>query len=87
MNKSTLVNSLLATAGLSTGASGGLSIDSIVSPITSISSKLRDASKAKAEEATRKQEQIAALQQEVRDLYDESDRAFRIAEQLDGLVL
>lgn len=78
---------ILNSAGLSAGTVGGLSIDSIVSPITSISGKLRDVSKAKAEEAARKQEQIAAMQQEVRDLYDESDRAYRIAEQLDGLVL
>lgn len=64
-----------------------VSVDTIVSPITSIGGKLRDLSKAKAEEAGRLQARIAEMQQEIRDLLDESDRAFRIAEQLDGLVL
>lgn len=85
MNKT--LSGILNSTGLSAGTVGGLSVDSIVSPITSISGKLRDASKAKAEEATRKEAEIAVLQQEVRDLLDESDRAYRIAEQLDGLVL
>lgn len=64
-----------------------VSVDTIVSPITSIGGKLRDLSKAKAEEAGRLQARIAEMQQEIRDLLDESDRAFRIAEQLDGMVL
>lgn len=85
MNKT--LSNILNSAGLSAGTVGGLSIDSIVSPITSISGKLRDVSKAKADEAARKEAEIAALQQQVRDLLDESDRAYRIAEQLDGLVL
>ena len=85
MNKSILVNSLLATAGLNTG--GGLSIYSIVSPITSISGKLRDVSKAKSAEAARVRAEIEQKQQEVRYLLDESDRAYRIAERLDGMVL
>lgn len=64
-----------------------VSVDTIVSPITSIGGKLRDLSKAKAEEAGRLQARIAEMQQEILDLLDESDRAFRIAEQLDGVVL
>lgn len=87
MNKSTLVKSLMAQAGLSSGVAIGMSVDSIVSPITSISDKLRAASKDKADEAASVQTEISLKQQKVRDLLDESDRAFRIAEQLDGLVL
>lgn len=87
MNKSTLVKSLMAQAGLSSDVAIGLSVDSIVSPITSISDKLRAASKAKADEAARVQDEISLKQQKVRDLLDEADRAFRIADQLDGLVL
>lgn len=64
-----------------------LSVYNIVAPITSICGKLRDLSKVKAEEAGRLQARIAEMQQEIRDLLDESDRAFRIAEQLDGMVL
>ena len=64
-----------------------LSVDTIVSPITIIGGKLRDLSKANAEKAVRLQARIADMQQEIRDLLDESDRAFRIAEQLDGMVL
>ena len=84
--KKTLSN-ILNSATVADGTTGSLSIDSLVSPITSISGKLRDVSKAKADEAARKEAEIAALQQQVRDLLDESDRAYRIAEQLDGLVL
>ena len=74
---------------LSTGwkTTPALSVDTIVSPITSIGGKLRDPSKAKADEAGRLQARIAEMQQEIRDLLDESDRAFRIAEQLDDMVL
>ncbi len=79
MNK-TLSNTLIPAASR-------LSVDSIVAPITNIGGKLRDLSKAKAEEAGRLQWSIADVQQEIRDLLDESDRAFRIAEKLDGMVL
>ena len=64
-----------------------LSVDNIVAPITSISGKLRDVSKAKSAEAARVRAEIDQKQQEVRDLLDESYRAYRIAEQLDGMVL
>ena len=64
-----------------------LSVDTIVSPITSIGGKLRDLSKANAEKAAHLQARIAEMQQEIRDLLDEADRAFRIAEQLDSVVL
>ena len=64
-----------------------LSVDTIVDTITSIGDKLRDLSKAKAEEAGRLQASIAKMQQELCDLLDESDRALSIAEQLDGMVL
>lgn len=84
MNK-TLKDILNSATGLTT--TPALSVDSNVSLITSIGGKLRDLSKAKAEEAGRLQARIAEMQQEIRDLLDESDRAFRIAEQLDGMVL
>lgn len=84
MNK-TLKDILNSATGLTT--TPALSVDTIVSPITSIGGKLRDLRKARAEEADRLQVRIAEMQQEVRDLLDESDRAFRIAEQLDGMVL
>lgn len=84
MNK-TLKDILNLATGLTN--TPALSVDSIVSPITSIGGKLRDLSKAKAGEAGRLQARIAEMQQEIRDLLDESDRAFRIAEQLDGMVL
>lgn len=84
MNKA-LKDILNSTTGRAT--TPALSVDTIVSPITSIGGKLRDLSKAKAEEAGRLQARIAEMQQEVRDLFDEVDRAFRIAEQLDGMVL
>lgn len=84
--KKTLSN-ILNYATVAAGTTSGLSIDSIVSPITSISGELRDAGKAKADEAARTEAEIAVLQQQVRDLLDEFDRAYGIAEQLDGLVL
>ena len=84
MNK-TLKDILNSATGLTTPPS--LSVDTIVSPITSIGGKLRDLSKANAEKAAHLQARIAEMQQEIRDLLDESDRAFRIAEQLDGMVL
>lgn len=64
-----------------------LSVDNIVAPITSISDKLRDVCKAKSAEASRVRAEIEQKQQQVRDLLDESDRAYRIAEQLDSMVL
>lgn len=85
MNKSVLVSSMLAHAGI--GQKAASSVDSIVAPITSIGGKLRDLSKTKAAEAGLLQERVAEMQQEIRDLFDESDRAYRIAEQLDGMVL
>jgi glutamine synthetase type III len=84
--KKTLSN-ILNSATVSAVTTSGLSIDSIVALITSISGKLRDVSKAKSAEAARVRAEIEQKQQQVRDLLDESDRAFRIAEQLDGLVL
>ena len=84
MNK-TLKDILHSATGLTT--TPALSVDSIVAPITNIGGKLRDLSKTKAEEAGRLQARISQMQQEIRDLLDDSDRAFRIAEQLDCMVL
>lgn len=84
MNK-TLKDILNSATGLTT--TPALSVDNIVAPITSISGKLRDVSKAKSAEAARVRAEIEQKQQQVRDLLDESDRAYRIAEQLDSMVL
>lgn len=84
MNK-TLRDILKSANGLTT--TQALSVDNIVAPITSISGKLRDVSKAKSAEAARVRAEIEQKQQQVRDLLDESDRAYRIAEQLDSMVL
>lgn len=83
MNK-TLKDILHSATGRTTTPE--LSVDSIVFPIISIGAKLRDLSKTKADEAGLLQDRIAEMQQEIRDLLDESDHAFRIAEQLDGLM-
>ena len=78
MNKT--LKGLLGNAGVS-------SVDKLVAPITDTSAKLRDLAKVKADEATRLGNECAILQAKIVNALDEADRANRVADQLDGLVL
>ena len=78
MNKT--LKDLLGNAGVS-------SVDALIAPIMATSEKLRELAKAKADEATRLGNDVAILQAKIVNALDEADRANRIADQLDGLVL
>ena len=78
MNKT--LKDLLGNAGVS-------SVDALIAPIMATSEKLRELAKAKADEATRLGNDVAILQAKIVNALDEADRANRVADQLDGLVL
>lgn len=82
MNKSILVNSLLNKAGL-----GSVSVDSIMAPVTSKVSELRDLQVRCYSEADNLLTQVEQLKARSNALVDEGDRAGKIAAQLESVVL
>lgn len=62
-------------------------VEGVTAPITNMGTQLRDLSKQKYAEVSRLEQQRADLQQQIITALDEADRALRIAEQLEGLVL
>ena len=69
------------------GNAGVTSVDTLIAPITDTGAKLRALAKSKAAEATRMGNEVAILQAKIVNALDESDRANRVADQLDGMVL
>ena len=82
MNKSILVNSLLNKAGL-----GSVSVDSIMAPVTSKVTELRDLQVRCYAESDNLLTQVEQLQARAKALLDEGDRAGQVAVKLESVVL
>ena len=82
MNKSILVNSLLNMAGL-----GAVSVDSIMEPVTSKVTQLRDLQLRCYAESDSLLVQVEQLKASAKALLEEGDRAGKVAAQLESVVL
>lgn len=82
MNKSVLVNALLNKAGL-----GSVSVDSIMQPVQDKAQELRAFQQRCYDEEDALAAQISDLQARAKLLNTEGERAGRVAQQLESLVL
>lgn len=82
MNKSILVRSMFAKAGIATA-----SVESITAPITGTAVALRELQSKCYDKSTDLINKADALMREARDSSAEGDRAGRIAQQIEQVVL